>query len=484
MDPRFVRSLCVCLTLFIVAILVLFPVDHKHVISPWREPTHASLDVQDPALHDSISAPYPTETAASSTQHSPIASQGASSEKRPLKIAIIESMGWHDEVYAAFVHAFGSQPDVQLSLFFENSRWGMPELLKTFQLNASLPKYVYHNINALDVAEPDIIVSTTCEYDIRNLNGRLDALFKKRKTYIFCTAHYANEWNYRHEWLEPSLTKWIEAGLMTILTLSPHVQKGFHKPGWGLSEWDGLHESSTATQAKLENKESSLARRAIPWPPIEVFVPIFPIPDSRKEDAGSESGQKTKDNVALAIQGGVNAARNYTRIINYLEDLVHSNSTTHERNDVSLHIMGSGSEDSKPIVPASISDHIFFDQDLDYIDYYTYLSKKSALIPAFAEKEFLTVKSSSSVPASVIAGIPLVATREILQSYSYLTAEDVYVQEAHESELEVIERVVKGSHEERRLKITRVGAMRDRMIESNVKIVEGWIEEARGKIEQ
>ena len=374
---------------------------------------------------------------------------------------------------------------LQLSLFFENPRWGMPELLKTFQLNASLPNYVYHDINALDVAEPNIIVSTTCEYDVRNLNGRLDALFEKRKTYIFCTAHYANEWNDQHEWLEPSLTKWIEAGLMTILTLSPHVQKGFYKPGWGLSGWDSLSQSSTPPQVKLENEESSPASSAIPWPPIEVFVPVFPILDSRKEDAGSEHGQKTKDNVALAIQGGVNAARNYTRIINYLEDLVHSNSTTtHERNDVSLHIIGSGSEDSKPIVPASLSDHIFFDQDLDYIDYYAYMSKKSALIPAFAEEEFLTVKSSSSVPASVIAGIPLVATKEILQSYSYLTAEDVYVQEAHESELDVIERVVKRSKEERRLKITSVGAMRDRMIENNLKIVEGWIKEARGKIER
>ena len=280
------------------------------------------------------------------------------------------------------------------------------------------------------------------------------------------------------------MTKWIEAGLMTILTLSPHVQKAFHRPGWGLSEWDGLNKSSTATQVRLENEKSSLASRAIPWPPIEVFVPVFPIPDSKKEDPGSENGQETKGNVALAIQGVVNAARDYTRIINFLDDLIHPSSPTQARNDVSLHIIGSDIDHSKPIIPASVSDHIFFDQDLDYIDYYAYLSKKSALIPAFAEEEFFTVKSSSSVPASVIAGIPLVATRELLQSYSYLTAEYVYLQEAHESELDVIERVVKGSHEEREAKATSVGAMRDRMIENNLRIIKGWIEEARGKIER
>lgn len=484
MDTRVVRCLCVCLILFLVAILALFPVDHKRLVNTWRQRTHASFDVH-PTLHDLLSAPYPAEAASSSTRYPLVAHQGASSKKQPLKIAIIESMGWHDEVYAALVHAFGSQPDVQLSLFFKNPRWGMPDLLKTFQLNASLPDYVYHNINALDVAEPDIIVSTTCEYDVQNLNGRLDALFERRKTYLFCTARYANEWNDRHEWLEPSLTKWIEAGLMTILTLSPHVQKGFHKPGWGLSEWDGLNKSSKTPHLRLENEESSPTSSAISWPPIEVFVPIFPILESGKENAGSEDGQKTEENVALAIQGGVNAARDYDRIFGYLEDLVHSNLTAHERNNVSLHIIGSGSkEDTKPIVPASLSDHVFFDEGLDYIDYYADLSKKSALIPAFAEEEFLTVRSSSSVPASVIAGIPLVATREILDSYSYLTVEDVYLQEAHESELDVIERVVKASHEERRQKITSVGAMRDRMIEDNLHIVGGWIEQARGKIER
>ena len=409
--------------------------------------------------------------------------QWLSSKERSLKIAITESMGWHDEVYAALVHAFGSQPDTHLSLFFEKPRWSMPELLKTFQLNASLPDYVYHNTNALDVAEPDIIVSTTCEYDNQNLNERLDVLFERGKTYLFCIAHYAIEWDHRHEW-QPNLNKWIEAGLMTILTLSPHIQKAFHEPGWGLSERDSLSKLSTATEGGPENEQSSPANRSIPWPSVEVFVPVFPVSDSTKGGTGSENGQKTNGEVAFAIQGGINSARDYTRIISYLEDLVDSNSTSRAHNDVSLHIIGSGSEENKPTVPASVSDRVFFDQDLDYLEYYGYLSEKSALIPAFAEEEFFTFKASSSVPASLIAGIPLVATRKILRSYSYLTAEDVYLQEDHETELDVIERVIQSSNEERRLKITSVGEMRDRMIRDNVKTVGGWIEEARGKIER
>ena len=483
MDRKFLRSLCATLSLLIVAVLFLFPVDHKRLIDPWRESMQSLLAEQDHALHASTSVHCPTENISSSPASSPMSTQGISSKERSLKIAITESMGWHDEVYAALVHAFGSQPDTHLSLFFKNPRWSMPELLKTFQLNASLPGYVYHNTNALDVAEPDIIVSTTCEYDNQNLNERLDLLFERRKTYLFCIAHYAFPWDHRYEW-EPNLNKWMEAGLMTILTLSPHIQKAFHEPGWGLNERDSLRKPSTAAQGGLEDEQSSTADTAIPWPPIEVFVPVFPVPDLTKEGTGSEIGQRTKEEVAFAIQGGINAARDYTRIISYLEDLFDSNSTSHAHNDVSLHIIGSGSEEDKPTLPASVSDHVFFDQDLDYLEYYKYLSEKSALIPAFAEDAFLNFKASSSVPASVIAGIPLVATREILRSYSYLTAEDVYLQGDHETELDVIKRVIKGSNQERRLKIKKVGEMRDRMIKNNVKAVGGWIEEARAKIER
>ena len=100
-------------------------------------------------------------------------------------MAIAESMGWHDEVYAAYVHAFLSQQpdDVELGLFFKEPRWGMPDLLKTFDnLPLSLPEYVYYDINALNLVEPDIIVSVSCEYDLRELVKRLDFLFERKKT--------------------------------------------------------------------------------------------------------------------------------------------------------------------------------------------------------------------------------------------------------------------------------------------------------------
>lgn len=373
-------------------------------------------------------------------------------------------MGWHDEVYAAYVHSFFSQPDVEVSLFFKEPRWGMPELLETFQL--PLPDYVYYDINALNLVEPDIIVSVTCEYDVQQLIKRLDVLFERKKTYFFCTAHYASEWDYQHEWMEPALTKWIEAGLLTIVTLSPHVQEAFHKPGWGLSQWESLgrkDESSNATST------------ATPWPPIDVFVPVFPPTDV------SKSGQEDPKEVSFAIPGGVTDSRDYSRVMNYLADLQESNSTS---DSVSLHIIGSGGWEASvhDSVPDSVQNNIFFDSNLDYIDYYAYLSTKSALIPAFSKEGYFTKISSSSIPASVIGGVPLIATREMLKSYSYLQEGDVYVQEDGETELNAIEKVVKMSDEERKAKTKTVHAIRDRMVKNNVKMVGRWIEDVRVKM--
>ena len=392
-------------------------------------------------------------------------------EKRRLKIAIAESMGWHDEVYAAYVHAFLSQQpdDVELGLFFKEPRWGMPDLLKTFDnLPLSLPEYVYYDINALHLIEPDIIVSVSCEYDLRELVKRLDFLFERKKTYLFCTAHYANLWDEHHEWIEPALTKWIEAGLVTVVTLSPHVREAFKKPGWGLSLW----ESFKAHRGEGSNGTSM----PILWPPVEVFVPVFP-----PSNVSASEQEDENEGVSFAIQGGVTDNRDYSRVMNYLADLQRSSNSI---SDVSLHIIGSGGwEDSvHNSVPNSIQNQIFFDSNLDYLDYYAYLAAKSALIPAFSKDDYLETISSSSVPASLIGGIPLIATRAMLKSYSYLREQDVYIQEDGETELDAIKRVVQMSDEERRAKTKTVHAMRELMVKRNAKMVGGWIEDVRLKM--
>ena len=450
-----------------ITILLIWRLSHDSVSDPWSWPSSSRHSDNDSSSTSSSmtkhqgSHEHPEATTETSEQK----------KKRRLKIAIAESMGWHDEVYAAYVHAFLSQKpdDVELGLFFKEPRWGMPDLLKTFDnLPLSLPDYVYYDINALNLIEPDIIVSVSCEYDLRELVKRLDSLFERKKTYLFCTAHYANEWDEHHEWIEPALTKWIEAGLVTLVTLSPHVQEGFHKPGWGLSSWASLK--------GYRDEGGNDTSAPIPWPPVEVFVPVFPPSNVSVSEQEDEN-----EGVSFAIQGGVTDNRDYSRVMNYLADLQRSSNPIP---DVSLHIIGSGAWEASvhDSVPDSIQNQIFFDSNLDYLDYYAYLGAKSALLPAFSKDAYLETRSSSSVPASLIGGIPLVATRAMLKSYSYLREEDVYVQEGGETELDAIRRVVQMSDEERRAKTKTVYAIRDRMIKSNAKMIGRWMEDVRLKM--
>ncbi|CAF9905860.1 hypothetical protein IMSHALPRED_003995 [Imshaugia aleurites] len=261
-----------------------------------------------------------------------------------------------------FTRSSLNRTNVEVSLSCKGPRWGMPALLKTFDL--PLPDYVYCDINALNVVEPDIIVSVTCEYDSQQIIKRLDFLFKRKKTYLICTAHYADEWHHEwhHEWVEPALMKWIEAGLLTIVTLSPNVQEAFHRPGWGFSPWESL---------ALKNDASNSTAAPILWPPMDVFVPVFPltnVPQNAQEDK--------REDISFAIRGAVADNGEYSRVVNYVADLQQCNSTS---DNVSLHIIGSGRFDPslRNSVHSSAYDDIFFAEDLDYMHYYRHSCLRS-----------------------------------------------------------------------------------------------------------
>ena len=311
----------------------------------------------------------------------------------------------------------------------------------------------------------------------------MDTLFDEGKTHWFCVGHFSSEWDNKHccGWLEDGLTKWIEAGRLTILTLSPHVKKALKTYPWGLTTWKSL-EQEKGTQ----NVTALDMRKKIAWPPIEVFVPVFPAP---KLETGSNVGKsfaaaKAQEHVAFAIQGIVMGTRNYTRIITYFDDFLHSASASkkYTPSDLSLHIIGSGGD---PNIPASVKDFVFLDKNLDYPDYYAQLSQNTALFAAFDENHihdetqgYLTVKATSSVPASVIAGIPMVLKRETLDAYSYLEKENVWLVGKEETEEDVIQRIVEAGAAERKKKLETVRRFRDRLIEGNVDLVGKWIGEA------
>ncbi|MCJ1274613.1 hypothetical protein MMC21_002410 [Puttea exsequens] len=176
--------------------------------------------------------------------------------KRPTKVAIVNTMPDHSEIWAALVHAWGSQPDVELTLFFQPQPFNMQELVNHFKLKISLPDFLYYDMRALEIYEPDIIIITSCEWDLPNVYNKMEKLREGGQTYFFCVPHITWLWHDDH-WLIDTLTPWVDNEMVTFLPLAPHMPRGFNTPHKGFLEWDIFQKpkGSSGTQKREFNQE-------------------------------------------------------------------------------------------------------------------------------------------------------------------------------------------------------------------------------------
>lgn len=409
-------------------------------------------------------------------QGSPASEQNAA--PKPLKIAITESMGNHAEIWAALLYAFGRQPNTEVQLFLHEPRFNMQELVKSFELTSPLHDYVSHDIHGIDVYEPDILISTTCETDVEVLAPRFDTWIQSGRTYLLCLSHAADfQWEEAHT--ESGLSEWIEKDMVTLLTLAPHVADAFKRPDMALWKWKVFNSGhrSSKSHSTEESDDNRGARTKVPSsPPIEVLVPVFPPPISR-------NGHKDNKDVGFAVQGYLNrGVRNYTRSLEQFEHLLQSNDLSQNKRSPSLHFIGAGNLK----IPKALQDNVFLhNQDLEYIEYYNTLSHMEAIMPSFADdmaSMYFTEKASSSIAASIIAEVPLIANPKLMRTYSYLDEDAVYMMSDDETEQDVMERVLQLGKREIRKKREGMRAMRDRLLEENDKLAERLIEVAKRRI--
>ena len=421
-----------------------------------NKPTHDTTNSK--YLGDRPNSQNEASTTSSKLAHTTASSEHdkSTSQKSLFNVAITETGGAHDEVVAALVHSFGSQKNVQISGMFQlYPRWGMPKIMENFTLShPPLPKN--RGMNAFKQAptnetspdtSPDILVISTCELDMLNLRSRLDVLLKEGKTYIFCVIHHADRWHTSE--LKNAVTPWIKAGMLDFVALSAHTAKYLENEG--LNDW-----SVNITS------------------PI-IYVPVFPV---------SLPPIMAENEKAFALQGNYEASRrDFKTIFSHLQSFIDASRSgdDDDHGNVTLRLLGSG---NRPEVPEALSEHVFFDEGLSYKEFYAVLSRTFALLPAFANDEYLSNKASSTVPASLLAGAPLVATKGILAAYSYLPEDAVYLQKDGETELEVIGRVLKANPEKRKAKKALVRKACTKIIDDNVDLVEGWLQKVASKISQ
>jgi hypothetical protein len=378
-------------------------------------------------------------------------------ETGPLRISILESGGSHDEVTAALIHAFGTQKRAEISFYLLLQRYGIADIINDFNLTS--PIAAKKSSPSFDKAvkadtPPQILVSATCEVDLKKHTASFEALLAGNKTFLFCVVHHADRWV--EGALVEKIQPWVNRQMVQFLTLSSHTAHFFR------------------TEA-VQN-----------WPfnatvVVNYLPPVFPVNLPDITLTGNEP-------LTMAMQGDYDVARrNYTSIFERLDDVVTltknrtspSNKTTSQ--EVNLHLLGHG---KPPKIPSKISSHVALDERLDYMTYYTLLSRTFSLLPAFATTEYLDRKASSSVPASLIAGTPLIASEEILGAYAYLPYDAVWLQYQKESEMDVVQRVVVWSDEEHALKKSKVRNACARLVQRNTELVEEWITTAILKVQR
>ncbi|RKL47262.1 hypothetical protein BFJ72_g2253 [Fusarium proliferatum] len=363
--------------------------------------------------------------------------------KEPLRIMLVESSGTHDEVAAALMHAFGNQEGSSLDVYFANQRFNMQGIMANFTLAANVTINKWDKF-ANDVTEnpPHILVSTTCEFDLDRGTDPIVNLLKTANTHLFCTIHHADRWA-QGKYVQ-AVRSWAEHERVDFVGLSQHTVDFFLN--------DTIPKWHTA---------ANLTTRVIP--------PVFPVHIS---DPDLQPG------ISLSLQGDYSdGRRDYNGVFNHLGSVIRKaseESEGHSPQNVSLHLVGHGTH---PEVPDHVKDHVFFDEGLSYPDFYTLMSKSFAVLPAFASETYFDRKASSTIPAALIAGAPIVATEELLKAYSYLPREATWVARPGEGEMDVIERVI----DDRDGFIKRRQAVRDftkSLLEQNQANTKAWINEA------
>ncbi|KFH48663.1 hypothetical protein ACRE_003670 [Hapsidospora chrysogenum ATCC 11550] len=368
-----------------------------------------------------------------------------------VRVAILETGGTHDEVTAALVTAFGGQPDIDLTLMLRRQRYNMEEIMNSFELASPISKIISHDDLASVVSNgprPHVLVSITCELDLESKAAEFRELLATGETYLFCLVHHADRW--RESRHTNVVREYIEKDMAEFIALSPHTADFLHSD---TDQW---------WEEKLNYT-------------VNVMPPVFNV----------NTAEPDPNEISLAMQGDYSESRrNYQHTFEQLGHVIgelrdKEVSDDEKKRKVRLHVIGHG---KPPSVPEELKENVVFDQDLSYPDFYGTLSGAFTIIPAFAEYDYYDRKASSTVPAALIAGVPIVANERLLKSYTYMPREAVWLSEEDEDEMDTIKRFI-GDAEGFLERSSVVRETRAKLIDENVKNVDEWMARALEKLQ-
>ena len=292
-----------------------------------------------------------------------------------------------------------------------------------------------------------------------------------------CVVHHADRWNTKDYCRQ--FAPWLENNRLSFLLLSSHTLEFFRDKG--MTKW------TPEVRAKAQQNLRSLA------PVFPVDIP--PLPPTSPQNMLSISTDKNKvqsistpkppSDMYFALQGNYEAhRRDFKTVFSNMKALANSHDPPPSPSDgldeqqgnphIYLQLLGSG---QRPNVPDSIRKSIIFRDRLDYKPFYDYLSESLAMIPAFATLEYYDRKASSTVPASLIAGTPIISVKNLTDAYTYIGEDNVYQPKEGENDLDVMRRIIQMPWDERIEMQRKVRHRCNDLIQENIHTVGQWLKD-------
>lgn len=351
----------------------------------------------------------------------------------------------------AFASAFASVPLLDTKVYLWGSRYGSDTVLQHTARHAegkmTLLESGKFTREAFDVNHqaspaPDLLVSITCKRDLLIKGGALDYLLTDTNTTLLCVVHHSDKWIDRTSVHFRLAGAWMRRNRIKFITLSPHVT------------------------------EALKAHQVLSRYTIETFVPTFVPPPFCKPPA-EDAKLLSRGHTFISLQGNFQAKRrNYNATFQGFQQF-HDMYDTDDK--YRLVVLGNGESLD---VPVKLQDKVLLRPDLNYAEYYGILSHSMVILPAFANDAYVETTASSTVAVASIVGVPLMADERLVDAYSYLDEDEVYMRSKDETEMQALSRIVKMPASHHNSVAAQMKAKREILAMVNSQLVQTWADES------
>eukprot|EP00199_Chlamydomonas_sp_CCMP681_P001055 CAMPEP_0119116000 /NCGR_PEP_ID=MMETSP1180-20130426/52044_1 /TAXON_ID=3052 ORGANISM="Chlamydomonas cf sp, Strain CCMP681" /NCGR_SAMPLE_ID=MMETSP1180 /ASSEMBLY_ACC=CAM_ASM_000741 /LENGTH=443 /DNA_ID=CAMNT_0007105111 /DNA_START=18 /DNA_END=1349 /DNA_ORIENTATION=+ len=145
--------------------------------------------------------------------------------------------------------------------------------------------------------------------------------------------------------------------------------------------------------------------------------------------------------------------------------------------DVRVLVLGKGTREQL-LIPAEISGDVEHQSHLRYQDFWGRIHRSLALVPAFGMATYYQSRVSSTIGASLTTCTPLIAEQRLLDTYTFLGPEHVFLRLPGESEAVAMYRVASLPEEEVLSRRRALLELREELTRSAEAKFSGWLEEA------